>query len=273
MNNYSSNLFWSVYKNLEREFIALSDIVYICDEDKCDNEGVLISREQLSVYSVKIAELLIRTQVEIEAICCSLYKRDISIELPKHTDKDGNKKEEVAVGKVVTAVGDLFSLDSKLVNVVGTTVYLTKKENRTFAPIGYKSKKEGDYYSAAKAVQHGRHDNLHKASIGILIRALAGLYIYNLYYADIEYETDKFDERVGSELFSVIYDDEKSDDAISAVYLICKSDKKHEIDLAGKLQLEAGEIELTDDAIQLMDNMHFVYTLNKVPAQVNGGTQ
>ena len=59
MNNMI-NLYWPIYKNLEREFIELSNWIHIDDN-------------QLSIYSVKISELLIRCSVEIESISKDLY--------------------------------------------------------------------------------------------------------------------------------------------------------------------------------------------------------
>jgi len=47
-----ANLYWSVYKNLEKEVLELSNQIHIDDE-------------QLNVYSIKISELLIRCSVEI----------------------------------------------------------------------------------------------------------------------------------------------------------------------------------------------------------------
>jgi len=41
------NLYWSVYKNLEKEFLKLSDYIYFYDD-------------QLGTYSVFIADLIVR---------------------------------------------------------------------------------------------------------------------------------------------------------------------------------------------------------------------
>lgn len=58
-----NNLYWNVYKSLERELLSLAEIIHIDDS-------------QLDVYSMKIADLLIRTTVEIESISrnCILEK-------------------------------------------------------------------------------------------------------------------------------------------------------------------------------------------------------
>ena len=55
-----NNLYWSVYKNLEKELIELSNHIHIDDK-------------QLNVYSMKIAELLLRTVVEVESLAKELY--------------------------------------------------------------------------------------------------------------------------------------------------------------------------------------------------------
>lgn len=67
-----TNLYWPVYKNLEREVIQLSNQIHFDDN-------------QLSIYSVKIVELLIRCSVEIEAISKELFLTNGGVE-----PQDGN---------------------------------------------------------------------------------------------------------------------------------------------------------------------------------------
>ena len=45
-----NNLYWNVYKSLERELLSLAEIIHIDDS-------------QLDVYSIKIEYLIIRTTV------------------------------------------------------------------------------------------------------------------------------------------------------------------------------------------------------------------
>lgn len=59
-SNYMTNLYWPIYKKIEKEIVELSNHIHFDDN-------------QLSVYSVKIVELLIRCVVEIEAISKDLY--------------------------------------------------------------------------------------------------------------------------------------------------------------------------------------------------------
>jgi len=49
------NLYWPVYKSLEKEVSNLAEIIHFSDD-------------QLSVYSVKIADLIVRCAIEIESI-------------------------------------------------------------------------------------------------------------------------------------------------------------------------------------------------------------
>ncbi len=59
-------LYWQVYKNLEREFQSLAETIYIDDR-------------QQEVYSMKIADLLIRTVIEIESLSKELYLLNLSL--------------------------------------------------------------------------------------------------------------------------------------------------------------------------------------------------
>ncbi|MTN82487.1 hypothetical protein GMB34_00660 [Turicibacter sanguinis] len=54
------NLFWPVYKNLENEFLKIADYVHFSDD-------------QTKVYSMHIADLIVRCSIEIEAISKELY--------------------------------------------------------------------------------------------------------------------------------------------------------------------------------------------------------
>ena len=56
----TSNIYWPVYKNLEKEVLKLADFLHFSDD-------------QTRVYSMHIADLIIRCAVEIEAIAKELY--------------------------------------------------------------------------------------------------------------------------------------------------------------------------------------------------------
>lgn len=71
-----SEIFWQTYLNLERELLELSRYVYITDH-RLINAGTDVKEEncpsQLETFSPHIADLLIRTCIEIEALSKELY--------------------------------------------------------------------------------------------------------------------------------------------------------------------------------------------------------
>lgn len=188
MNN---NLYWSVYRNLEREFITLSSLIHINDE-------------QLGIYSIKITELLIRTVVEVESISKELYFRNRG---SKPDDKDLFFDTDC-----MQLLEDHWKLSKKEIFVSSPNLYLDEIENRILVPLSKANKRgtsSSDWLKAYQAVKHNRAKNLKKGNLKHLIRALGGLYILNIYYQDTQFDLKKegtgtnFDASLGSELFSV----------------------------------------------------------------------
>lgn len=185
------NLYWNVYRGLERELLELANVIHIDDD-------------QLEVYSTKIAELLIRTCVEIEAIAKEIYFRE-----------GGTKKEDGSNLYFDTdCLGLLESrwlLSKKIVAVSNPALYLTKEENLMLKPL-YKADKRGssssDWKKAYQAVKHDRSNSLKKGNLKNFIRALSALFLLNIYYKDtkvsLESNIDSFDTGLGSQVFSVL---------------------------------------------------------------------
>ena len=161
-----TNIYWQVYLNLEKEFLRLADTIYINDE-------------QQEVYSMRIADLLIRTVIEIEALTKELYLTNDGAVVPD---------VEMYFDTVCMAHLDgLWNLDKKVVQVVSPSIYFEKEENKEFCPL-HKASKRGssssDWNKAYQAVKHNRVKELSKGSIKNLIHSLAALYVLNLYYRD-----------------------------------------------------------------------------------------
>lgn len=159
-------LYWQVYLNLERELLGLADTIYINDE-------------QQDVYSMRIADLLIRTVIEIEALAKELYLTNGGAVVPD---------EEMYFDTVCMAYLDgLWILDKKVVQVVSPSIYFEKEKNKEFCPL-HKASKRGtssaDWNRAYQAVKHNRVKELSKGSIKHLIHGMAALYILNLYYRE-----------------------------------------------------------------------------------------
>ncbi|UTD14852.1 hypothetical protein HER15_04900 [Tenacibaculum mesophilum] len=168
------NLYWPIYKNLEKEIVELSNLIHFDDQ-------------QLSVYSVKISELLIRCSVEIEAISKELYFQNGG------TTKENNRPlffDEDCLGFLEKK----WDLSKKKVIVSSSNFFFTKPNNRVFRPLN-KANKRGTSGSkwkrAYQAVKHNRTENLEKGNLENLLKAMGALFLLNLYYRDDTFELKK----------------------------------------------------------------------------------
>ncbi|MCD8291756.1 MAG: hypothetical protein LUC91_09695 [Prevotella sp.] len=185
------NLYWSVYKNLEKELLAISEVVFINDK-------------QLDVYSMKLADLLIRTVVEIESISKELYYIN-----------GGNKSNDEHLyfdTDCIALLETKWVLSKKVVNVSNPHFYFESIENKCLTPL-YKANKRGssgaDWKKAYQSVKHNRAKELRKGNLKFFIRALAALFLLNVYYDDNVFALGKksdvhsFDSSLGSSFFCV----------------------------------------------------------------------
>lgn len=186
-----TQLYWQVYMNLEQEFLNLADVIYINDD-------------QQNVYSMRIADLLIRTVIEIEALAKELYLINGG---PLVSD------DEMYFDTVCLAYLDSkWNLDKKIVQVVSPSIYFEKEESIILTPL-HKASKRGtsssDWNKAYQAVKHNRVKELSKGNIKSLLHGLAALYVLNLYYRDekitglLGTEKNNINSSFGSSLFSV----------------------------------------------------------------------
>ena len=129
-----NQLYWHVYLNLEKEFLRLADTIYVNDN-------------QQEVYSMKIADLLIRTVIEIESLAKELYLNNGGPVVPD---------EEMFFDTVcIKHLDNLWNLDKKLVLVVSPSIYFDKDENKVLTPL-HKATKRGsssaDWNKAYQAI-------------------------------------------------------------------------------------------------------------------------
>lgn len=116
-----ANLYWNVYRGLERELLELADVIHIDDR-------------QLEVYSVKIAELLLRTSVEIEAISKELYFREGGTKMQEGSDLYFDTD-------CLALLESKWLLSKKVVIVSSPSLYLTNEDNLTLTPLSKASKR------------------------------------------------------------------------------------------------------------------------------------
>lgn len=192
------NLFWPVYKNLEKEFLNLADYIHFSDD-------------QINTYSMHIADLIIRCAIEIEAISKELYYELGGDRLP--VNKDGGKRDLYFDTDCLDLLENKWKLGKKQVIVSATTFYFSDETNKILTPL-HKANKRGTsgskWKAAYQAIKHSRIDSLKKATIKNLLNAMGALYILNLYYRDEHFEVKGdffsnpvFDNSIGSDVFSI----------------------------------------------------------------------
>lgn len=186
-----SNMFWTIYKKLEKDVVDLSYYIHFSDEQNKDKFN------QIWTYSNQIADLLIAISTQIESLFLELYKTEF-------------KTTPDTIGTAISKVDNIWNLSTKQVRIISKNMYFSDINGfgNEFAPMAYKPHDENDYYGAYCAVKHNRIEALHKANINVLIRALAALFILNIYYSFENVETNEiaeFDFSLGSDIFIVKY--------------------------------------------------------------------
>ncbi|UBZ06196.1 hypothetical protein LDL76_12605 [Salegentibacter mishustinae] len=181
------NLYWPIYKNLEKEIVELSDLIHFDDQ-------------QLNVYSVKISELLIRCSVEIEAIAKDLY-------LQNGGTKENNN-DLFFDTDCLDFLEEKWDLSKKKIIVSSSNFFFTNSNNRIFTPLN-KANKRGSsgskWKKAYQAVKHNRTTNLQKGNLENLLKATGALFLLNLYYRNDTFELKKINNADFAENLSNIF--------------------------------------------------------------------
>ena len=166
------NYYLPIYQQIEREVIDLTASIFFSDE-------------QITVYSLKIADLIIRCSIEVESIAKDIYRRDAG----KEPDKPRT---------AIIYLEDTWKVSQKTLRIVSPYTHFKSAFQPSFAPFGYENKSLDDYFSVYNAIKHDRAKNIDKANINILIRVLGALYTLNLYYRNERFSLD--DDRYGSKI-------------------------------------------------------------------------
>lgn len=175
-----SQIYFQIYQKIEEEVLELASAIHFVDEN-------------LDVYSIKIADLIVRISIEIE----SLAKDIVTLET----------KEELSVGDSIKWLNKNWNLPKKKV-IINSPYFYFGENIMNFQPFNYKNKDQNDYYSTYNSIKHHRNECLHKATLYILIRALGALYILNMNYKkDVIYLGDdtrgnNMDKSGGSKIFN-----------------------------------------------------------------------
>lgn len=186
-----TTLYWQVYRNLEKEFLQLAEVIHIDDN-------------QLGIYSMRIADLLMRSVVEIEALSKELYLSSGG-EILQNSDMYFDTV-------CMKYLNELWAIEKKVVMVVAPTIYISQDVNKVLNPL-HKASKRGSssaiWNRAYQAIKHNRAKELQQGNVRNLLHSLAALYILNLYYKNTEIpdiaqgEEKNVDSSFGSALFAV----------------------------------------------------------------------
>lgn len=186
------NVFWPVYLNLEHELLDIARTIHIDDK-------------QLDVYSMRICDLIVRTVIEVEALSKELFFSNGG-SLP---DEQQFPYFDTDCMKLLV---DKWSIDKREVLVTSPVFDLQLDENKILHPL-HKSHKRGtsgaDWCQAYQKVKHDRAKEFKEGKLKYFVRALAALYVLNLYYRNesLPLEHDgtgsSHDFSLGSQIFSV----------------------------------------------------------------------
>lgn len=192
------NLFWPIYKNLEKEVLTLAEYIHFSDD-------------QINVYSLHIANLILRCSVEIEAISKELYC-SVGGNI-NQADSDGKKRDLYFDTDCLNLLEEKWKLSQKAVSITSINFFFQDAANLTITPLhnAYKRGSSGcKWKQSYQAIKHDRRNSIKKATIENLLYSLGALFILNLYYKNepldlgrIYMSDHNFDSRVGSEIFSV----------------------------------------------------------------------
>lgn len=200
-----SDIFWQTYLGLEKEFVNVSNFIFITDEINTNEHGIEVTKpcnSQLETFSPHIADLLIRCCVQIEAISKELYFDNGGVK--QRGDKNLFFDEDC-----LKLIDIKWATHNKRVMVVAPFFNLTKDENRILRPLKNAHKRAGTYWERAyQAVKHDRFSSLADGNIKALLHSMAALYLLNLYYRNdswvVKYQDlSKSDFSMGSTIFAV----------------------------------------------------------------------
>lgn len=177
----SEQIYFPIYERIEKEVLELSSAIYFSDD-------------QVGVYSIYIADLIVRCSVELESIAKDIYKKE-------------TKTKPESPGECFIWMEKHWEISKKGISI--DSPYFHFKENffPMLCPFDYQNKSADDYYSQYNAIKHNRAKNLYKANIYTLIRVLGALYILNLYYYEdkIQLGEDKFGSKIDKMKYSKIF--------------------------------------------------------------------
>lgn len=200
-----SEIFWQTYLGLEKELLEVARYIFITDTINVNRDGEMTSSPcstQLQVFSPHIADLLIRTCIEIEAISKELY-------FDFGGEKARGDKNLFFDEDCLKLIDMKCKTHKKIVAISCPFFNLTSDDNKFFRPLNKAHERQGTKWERAyQAVKHNRYSSLSQGNIRNLIHAMGALYLLNIYCRDVRLSTkylefSNLDFSFGSSVFSV----------------------------------------------------------------------
>lgn len=184
-----SNIYYPVYKNLERGVLDLSYSIHIDDD-------------QLRTYSSQISDLILRASAEIESISKELYKSN-----------GGTKTDHIKYDSdALFHLNSIWKLDKKIIIISSQNCFQTIKELKPFVQNEISTIHGRQTYSwniSYQNLKHDRANSLNFGSVKYLFDIMSALFILNLYYKNQtillygDSSAVNFPIDLGSDLFSI----------------------------------------------------------------------
>jgi hypothetical protein len=172
--NMREKYFWPIFLKIENEFKELCYYIEVVPD-------------QLEVYSINIAELILRTVAEVENVA----KQICMAENIEFVDKHGNERTFVRFQEYIDKLNEVFDLQNKAVSVIYDQINPFTYETKL---LPFKTTNgKNTWYSAYNSIKHNRVQNFEKANLGNFIDALSALFLLNLIYRnEIYYDTEEY---------------------------------------------------------------------------------
>ena len=155
----SSNLYWSIYKNLELEVENLMFSIHFDDT-------------QIDVYSPKAIDIILRCGSEIESISKDLYQQ---YDLTFSGSRQSIKYDYDAIEYFINT----WKFDKRGIKIVSNGCHFS---NKKLTPFRKGNDNKFDWNKAYQALKHDRISSIQEASINNTLKIMSALYLLNLYY-------------------------------------------------------------------------------------------
>lgn len=162
------DLYLPVYYKLENEVIKLSDHIYMNDQ-------------HLQVYSMTIADLIVRISTEIESLSKKIY---IDLGQAKRNKKKSKILEPYFDGDCISYMNTEFMICDKSIKINHSQIDISANE---ISPLKYANSRDKneenrcEWKDAYQNLKHNRYKHIETATIKNLIYSLGSLYILNIY--------------------------------------------------------------------------------------------